>query len=153
MTRWASLVVVAILAVACSSATSASTPTTARSGFVDLGATTTRLQWESGTLTLDPPGSSQSPKISARTAFLTAGSTSHADVAEVIFGLFTDTELGRPGRLEIDKRPAWIVWHRRALVQPKCAYQRPPSRCGPVMENTLVVVDAATGHSLVGYDF
>ena len=121
---------------------------------------TRELKWDSSHLILDPPLSTTAPKISADAAYRATRPTENEDIAQVMFGLFTDASgtvtLTQGGTaLTYRQHPAWIVWHRHALVAPSCAPPRPgtQSTCGPVDENTLAVIDADTGQALSLYTF
>jgi hypothetical protein len=128
--------------------------------YVDRGAATTRNTWESGRLRLDPPGGAKA-HVSAAVAYAAAdGGSASGDRPLVTFGLFTDEQMRKPGpassALTYDRHPAWIVWHRHAPGPPSCGAApagSPAPTCGTGDENTLAVVDAATGQLLVGYTF
>ena len=143
---------------AVSTGAASTSPSTSTQSYVELPVSR-QLSWDSGHLILDPPPSATAPRITADAAYRATGPAGRADTPEVMFGLFTDTTMGNrtPSGLAVTyrQRPAWVVWHRHALVAPSCAPPPPgtQSTCGPVEENTLAVVDANTGQTLDLYTF
>jgi hypothetical protein len=116
------------------------------------------MTWDGGHLALAPPLASQHPKVSAAAAYAAAGAPGGEDAAQLFYGRFTDTEMGYPGPngLVVHDRPAWVVWHHRARVLPRCGASpagAPTVACGPIIENTLTTIDANTGKPMDGYTF
>jgi len=140
------MLLASLLTAGCSASRSPTASILMPPPYMDKGATTTRLTWESDQLVLDPPSGSVKPKTSASAAYRASAPASHGDRPEVIFGLFTDEAYGKRGPTgfirTLDKRPVWVVWHHHAQVMPKGGSGE------PVDENQMDVIDDSTGRSV-----